>query len=53
MPPSLPDKLDKMSFDDLRKYLSIILKKELVRTGQIGKGTRQKFNWGNPHLKIP
>ena len=52
MPPFLPKNISKMNFDDVHKYLTMILKQYLQYTKQVGKGTGQKFSWGNAQLKI-
>ena len=52
MPPLLPNNLEKMNHDMLCSYLSQILKQELKKTGQTGKGTGLQFRWGDHRLTI-
>ena len=52
MPLLLPNNLEKMNHDQLCSYLSQILKQELKKTGQTGKGTGLQFRWGDHRLII-
>ena len=52
MPLLLPNNLEKMNHDQLCSYLSQILKQELKKTGQTGKGTGLQFRWGDHRLTI-